>query len=68
MTEELKPCTHCGNTEIKPLQNLETYNHNCINSPISKPNTVKHTLWWKIGTILSYLILIGMAIYMLFKE
>jgi len=29
---------------------------------------VKHTLWWKIGTLLSYLILIGMAIYMLIKE
>lgn len=48
--------------------NLETDNHNCINSPISKPNTVKRTLWWKIGTILSYLILIGMALWMLFQE
>lgn len=48
--------------------NLETDNHNCINSPISKPNTANHTLWWKIGTILSYLILIGMALWMLFQE
>jgi len=34
----------------------------------SERNTVKHTLWWKIGTILSYTILIGMALWMLFKE
>lgn len=41
----------------------------------SERNTVKHTLWWKIGiilsfigTILSYTILIGMALWMIFKE
>lgn len=37
--------------------------------------TVKHTLWWKIGIILSfigiilsYIILLGMALWMIFQE
>lgn len=41
----------------------------------SERNTVKHTLWWKIGiilsfigTLLSYTILIGMGLWMIFQE
>ena len=46
------------NTCIDPVKGKD---HSCV-------VTVKHTLWWKIGTILSYLILIGMALWMLFQE